>query len=299
MSSYNGERFIEEQIDSILHQKGVEVSLYIRDDGSTDGTGEILDRYAAGDNVHVSYGENLGVGRSFMSLLYSVPDGYDYYALSDQDDIWYEDKLITAVRRLDRESGILYTSNLECIDGGGKKLGMKFESGEIRDTGLLSVICRNRFYGCSLVFPEELVRLLKDRRPSEKLFRIIIHDTWICISAAAVGKILYDEEAHIRYRRHNKNVSVFKLTKKEIWKRRLSNLRNPDQFRRRSITAAEVIKCYPEYVNKNEEKEMICYLAGAGSAGNKPALIRNREKIISVTKETDVRFITKVLIGLV
>ena len=94
LSSYNGEKYIAEQIDSILHQTGVSVTLAIRDDGSSDGTGEILRRYASeNENVKVAFGENVGYAKSFFELIKTSPEGFDYYALSDQDDVWTEDKL--------------------------------------------------------------------------------------------------------------------------------------------------------------------------------------------------------------
>ena len=88
MSTYNGELYIEEQIESILQQPGVDVFLYIRDDGSSDGTLRILQKYSSTDKVHIQYGKHIGIGNSFMELLWSLPDTYDYYSFSDQDDIW-------------------------------------------------------------------------------------------------------------------------------------------------------------------------------------------------------------------
>ena len=80
MSTYNGAPYLEEQILSILRQSAVEVRLFIRDDGSTDDTVHILERYASHAQVTVKCGANLGIGRSFMELLYSVPEDCDYYA---------------------------------------------------------------------------------------------------------------------------------------------------------------------------------------------------------------------------
>ena len=83
MSTYNGEKYLREQIDSILAQTDVAVSLFVRDDGSSDGTEKILAEYAANDpRVRYEMCENVGVGNSFMNLLYSVPDTFDYYANS-------------------------------------------------------------------------------------------------------------------------------------------------------------------------------------------------------------------------
>ena len=88
MSTYNGENYIKEQIESIFNQKGVIVKLYVRDDGSKDRTLEILKDY----NVNLEKGTNIGYIKSFMWLIKNVPFA-DYYALADQDDVWDEDKL--------------------------------------------------------------------------------------------------------------------------------------------------------------------------------------------------------------
>ena len=100
MSTYNGERYLREQIDSILQQIDVEIELIIRDDGSNDGTVQIIEEYAS-KYPCISYycGDNVGVGKSFMELLKNAPTA-DYYAFSDQDDVWLKDKLIRAVKAI-------------------------------------------------------------------------------------------------------------------------------------------------------------------------------------------------------
>ena len=301
MSSFNGERYIEEQIDSILRQTGVEVSLFIRDDGSTDGTVHILEKYAARDNIEVVFGSNLGIGNSFMELLYSVPEDYDYYAFSDQDDIWDHDKLVTAVRRLSSESGcLLYASNLECVDTENHTIRMRFDPDMVFDDSLLSAICRSKCYGCTQVFNKELLLFLRRSRPAEQLMRTRLHDTWVAVSAAAAGKIIFDSESHIRYRRHGENYTKFDCGKAACWKISFSKLvfswkRNP-----RSKTAREVIRHYRKYVDSDEDRDLIYALAFPSRIKNRAALIKNRKRFnANLPGESDVRFVFKVIIGLV
>lgn len=97
MSTYNGEKYLKEQIDSILSQEGVDVRLYIRDDGSSDRTTDILASYQEHKNVKIEKGNNLGFAKSFLTALDEC-DEADYYAFSDQDDVWEKDKLSTAVQ---------------------------------------------------------------------------------------------------------------------------------------------------------------------------------------------------------
>lgn len=82
MSTFNGDKYLREQIDSILAQEGVDLTLFIRDDGSSDCTIDIVREYLAReDNIVFCRGKNVGVGNSFMKLLYNCPDDYDYSAL--------------------------------------------------------------------------------------------------------------------------------------------------------------------------------------------------------------------------
>lgn len=97
MSTYNGEKYLKEQIDSILSQEGVDVRLYIRDDGSSDRTTDILASYQEHKNVKIEKGNNLGFAKSFLTALDEC-DEADYYAFSDQDDVWEKDKLSTESR---------------------------------------------------------------------------------------------------------------------------------------------------------------------------------------------------------
>ncbi len=300
MSSYNGEPYIEEQINSILHQDGVDVFLYIRDDGSADGTRRILQKYSSTGNVFIQYGKHLGIGNSFMELLWSLPDAYDYYSFSDQDDIWEEDKLITAVKHLSNVAGCaLYVSNLECVDADNNSIGMRFEPDMVFDGSLLSVICRGGCYGCTQVFSRELFLLLRCKRPSKGLLRGPLHDTWVSVSAAAAGKIIFDMESHIRYRRHGKNYTSFNPGRKKLWKSRFSKLIHRDKRNNRSRTAREVLTQYPESVEKDKDKDLLYILAFPRKISNRAALIKHRAKYISFPRESDAWFIFKVLAGLI
>ena len=100
LSAYNGEKYISAQIESILHQKiEHQVDLLIRDDGSNDDTLNILQEYETKypDRIKVVEGKNIGYIKSFFWLIQEA-NGYDYYSLSDQDDVWLDNKLDIAVK---------------------------------------------------------------------------------------------------------------------------------------------------------------------------------------------------------
>ena len=123
MSTYNGEQFLREQLDSILDQENVDLNLYVRDDGSNDHTIDILSEYAdKHSNVHFYRGDkNLGACGSFLELLSKEYDA-DYFALADQDDIWDKDKISVAIEKLKTlpaDKPALYHSNLRIVDQDG------------------------------------------------------------------------------------------------------------------------------------------------------------------------------------
>lgn len=206
MSTYNGEKYIKEQIDSILNQIEVKVTLIVRDDGSTDRTLEILKSYESNGKIKIlSSLCNYGPAKSFMVLLYNVAN-YDYYAFADQDDIWKKEKIIKAIRMLATKSKpALYVSN-QIIYRHGKEEGLRFKS--IPNITLTGVICGNLVSGCTMVFNHELKQVLvnKKYRPSDEVLYLRMHDTWVIAVANIIGTVVYDKESFIDYRIHENNV---------------------------------------------------------------------------------------------
>lgn len=128
MSTYNGEKYLKEQIDSILAQKNVEVTIRVRDDGSTDGTIRILEEYQKCGKLNWYSSTNMGPAKSFLDLVYNAPLKYDYYAFCDQDDYWKEDKLYKAIERLEHfdDKPALYHCELEIVDENRKCGAFRF-----------------------------------------------------------------------------------------------------------------------------------------------------------------------------
>ncbi|WP_412166865.1 glycosyltransferase [Bifidobacterium apri] len=206
MSTYNGEKYLPEQIESILAQKDVYVEIYIRDDGSSDSTISILKKYEKDHaNIHVSAGNNVGFARSFLTDLASIT-GFKYYAFSDQDDYWQEDKLISAIRMLEKSTRpAIYYSNLMDTD----------QDLNVRDTTRLqerkktleSVTMRRSIAGCTMVMNNELKELVC-RRQFPASLGPIGHDSFIMSLAYSVGAdILFDENSYIDYRQHSNNTT--------------------------------------------------------------------------------------------
>lgn len=210
MSTYNGHTYLKEQLDSILNQQGIGVELFIRDDGSTDGTKEILENYSnLYENCHVNYGENLSFRHSFMTELKRA-EGYDYYAFSDQDDFWKKKKLCVACNMIyDNEkmnmSPVVYYSNLYISDEGLNIF--KKTKHEKRQQSIESLVMRRSIAGCTMVFNKAMWMCInRTKITSEMLKRG--HDSFILSLCYAVnGKVVCDPNAYICYRQHSNNTS--------------------------------------------------------------------------------------------
>lgn len=207
LSAYNGEAYIEQQMDSILNQQGVEVKLLVRDDGSTDNTIRILRTYEKQyANISLSEGENLGYIRSFLWLVSQCPaEKGAFYAFSDQDDIWDVDKLQAAVLKIKetkKQGAVLYYSDLEVVDQDGKFI-RRANSWEGKITKyMISVFIGIR--GCTMVYNDELQKMLRAAPPKD----VFGHDTYIALTAFWLGTVIYDQTPYIRYRQTGKNLSV-------------------------------------------------------------------------------------------
>lgn len=219
MSTYNGEKYIKEQLDSILQQKEVDVSIYVRDDGSKDGTRDILDEYKKTGKLNWYTGKNLKSAKSFMDLVYRVEEA-DYYAFSDQDDFWLPEKLITAIKCLDvyeKEKPALYYSRYKMVDQDLNPLPDSSDTPYISLTMKQAVVSSN-CTGCTVVFNKSLLDYLKSYKANFQ----IMHDNWIHkVCVALGGNVYFDNNAYILYRQHGNNViggstNIYKRLKRHI-----------------------------------------------------------------------------------
>lgn len=286
MSTYNGEKYIREQIESILNQKNVEIELLIRDDGSTDNTACICKEYEVKEkNIHFYQGKNIGVGNSFLDLIQNAPDT-DYYAFSDQDDVWLEDKLEKSIKGIEDELGnknkaVLYTSNQIVVDSELNIIGMRFEEEPKHD--LFNTVCENKLSGCTMTFNKCLkdIILQLHLEDYEITLKQRLHDTWCIIVANIVGKVIYDKEGRILYRQHENNVvgANDHLDNHKIKMNKIKKLFNRDKRNFRSNTSCSIVRCFP-FVSD----ERIQLLSNSRHINGKVSLIRNRELFLDIYK---------------
>lgn len=204
LSTYNGEKYLREQIDSILNQEYKEITLLIRDDGSTDSTLDILREYTDKyENISYYAGDNLGVQNSFFDLMKAADKNADYYAFSDQDDVWLPEKIKRAVETLEKEvpeKPLLYASKTKLVNEKLEIIPVKIRKYALTpDFG--NALVENICTGCTEVFNKELLNLVDNKIPEFT----VMHDWWLYLSAAAFGKVVYDTKAGILYRQHRDN----------------------------------------------------------------------------------------------
>lgn len=205
MSTYNGDKYLEEQLKSILKQETANVSLLIRDDGSIDRTKQILEEYSRSfSNIYWYTGENLGAAKSFIDLIINADKEFDYYAFADQDDYWLPNKIEVAVKQLSEynNTASLYFCNPLVVDQ-NLKIIEKSDFCEYNFYSLESALLGVAPLGCTMVFNKKLLNLLKLHKPNE----LRMHDHWVLITCFAFkGKVIADKGKYIMYRQHAENV---------------------------------------------------------------------------------------------
>jgi glycosyltransferase involved in cell wall biosynthesis len=186
MSTYNGEKYLTEQVQSILSQANIEVNLLVRDDGSTDSTMQILEAFKKESEGRVTSvkGMNKGVIESFFDALNQTSEDSDFFAFADQDDYWQPEKMMRAVSKIKQaisaaserpdQIPVLYYSKAELVDQDLRHLS--FSGNVVEGNPLLSVF-ENQAIGCTIVFnrcARDLLLKSTQRTPPPG----VLHDWW-------------------------------------------------------------------------------------------------------------------------
>lgn len=224
MAVYNGAKYLRQQLDSILCQQGVTVSLLIRDDGSCDGSMEILHEYACRyPNLSVYTGRHKGAAGSFFDLMQRTDTDSAYYAFADQDDVWHPAKLRRAVSLLQKEDAslpLLYGADVLCATADLKRR-WKSQQRIRRAVSFGNALMENRCKGCTEVFNRKLLTLVREHPPGDGT----MHDWWMYLTAARFGTVLYDTRTYILYRQHENNTIGAQDSLSARWFRRIRHAR--------------------------------------------------------------------------
>jgi rhamnosyltransferase len=208
LASYNGTKYIKEQIDSILIQKEVDVTIFVSDDLSTDNTIKYLQGIYKDDKRLVYLESNQkfgGAAKNFFRLIKDVDfSNFDYISLSDQDDIWYEDKLIRAIKIIEEKDIDAYSSNILAFWEDGKEMIINKAQSQTKYDYLFEAAGP----GCTYVFSQRLANDIKKFmiKNWKELNQVELHD-WLIYAYTRENDYNWhiDEKPSMRYRQHLSN----------------------------------------------------------------------------------------------
>lgn len=263
MSTYNGEKYLKEQIESIEAQTYKEITLIIRDDNSTDKTLYVIDEMKKiYNNIFVEKGKNIGPSKSFISILKNSKQygKFDYYAFADQDDVWLEDKIYKAIEKLevlDSNEPSLYFSDTILVDKELNKLN-NIRKICVEKITPLNAMIENIATGCTIVFNQKLKEYL-EKVELEDVFDGFMHDSLAYKLASLTGNVVYDENSYIYYRQHENNVIGNSSNYIDKLKKRKKVLKK--NVRLRSRIAKYILNKYKNVIKKEYERdlELIAY----------------------------------------
>lgn len=212
LATYNGERFLREQLDSLLRQTWKQWHLTVSDDGSTDGTAAILDEYVERYPEYIQrvfHKGRFGNARDhfFWLMKESVAS---YLMFCDQDDVWYENKVeksMKAMLRAEHEPDIpiLVFTDLTPVDESLRPIEqslMKMQQQDPKAISYEQILFQNVVTGCTVVINQALAKIAGMCSSIEET---VMHDWWLALVAARYGQIIYVNESTMDYRQHSSN----------------------------------------------------------------------------------------------
>lgn len=253
LSTYNGEKYLREQLESLLKQGNVDLKILIRDDGSKDHTIDIIDEFIdKNSNIQLIRGKNIGVVRSFFELIELADEEIDYYAFCDQDDYWKDDKLLIAVNRLEDEKEVLmpllYCSKTITTD---QNLNIKSASSiPKKPLKIENAVVENIATGCTVVFNKSCKETIVSKKVDFN--NILMHDWWLYMVSLVLGKVIYDTESFIYYRQHASNVVGGNISLLNSYKKKFKRFLSSESKGLLVLQAKELLKLYETEIGNND-----------------------------------------------
>lgn len=252
MSTYNGEKYIEQQLDSIFTPPQ-NIFLYVRDDGSKDRTIEILKDYRIKHAVpiEVNEGKNVGSAESFLTALRECPKA-DYYAFCDQDDVWIDGKLSAAMEQIGATNQpVLWCSDYQVTDSDLHVIIQSVLEQPVQDS--VRAVFYNNVPGCTMVFNWALMQELR----KVEISNIRMHDIMAINVALITGRVIFDKTPYVLYRQHGNNVLGYRHKKIQIgkWiKEKLELVINKENYST-SEYAQAMLNAFESEMNAREKAE--------------------------------------------
>lgn len=270
MATYNGKKFIEEQLQSIINQTYTDWRLIISDDCSTDGTLEILEKYKKRHSekliVHANSMPSGSAKNNFYKLLWNWKANSDYVMLSDQDDIWLSEKIevtLNYMKMYERKYGantpILIHTDLCVVDENLSELSPSLFFMQKMDPSrhaLNQLLVQNIVTGCTMMVNKALLdKIIELPRNS------VMHDMWLALIAAVFGKIGFIEHPTILYRQHQFNCEGAKDVRS--FQYLLWRILSPKEIHQNLVAqykqAKEFLDIYYEYLDKDVREMLTQY----------------------------------------
>ncbi|MEH7014785.1 glycosyltransferase family 2 protein [Neobacillus niacini] len=247
LATYNGEKYIEEQLNSILNQSYNNWFLLIRDDGSKDKTVEIIKKYITihSDKMEliVDGEKNLGPSGNFSKLLSLAKANYMMFC--DQDDVWNANKIEVTFQKMQElekefkdDLPLLVHTDLEVVDGELNTIAPSMFAFQNLNSGYSSVnqlLVQSNVTGCTVMINKKL-KEMAEPIPNG----IIMHDWWLALVAAAFGRIGFINKATIKYRQHGNNDTGAKGYAFKYFFNRASNIKKTYAIVKRNLRQAEI-----------------------------------------------------------
>ncbi len=271
MSTYNGGKNIQRQLDSIFHQKDVDVFCVIRDDDSSDNTVKVIEDYirATGYKVFFIKGTNQGYAKSFWDALNYAGEA-DYYAFSDQDDLWKEDKLIKTITPMENSP---YNGPKLCyckMQRSDEDLHRLSEQVSILKPEVLTkklCLTQTYNYGAATVFNKKAKELICQCWPEKS--HDVPHDMWAGLLCYWFGKVFYVDEELYYWIRYGSSVTGEGTKKSGRWYR----IRQSLQRKSYPNIAEVLVKNYKEYLTVEDMRFLTAIIEYKNSLRNRISLL--------------------------
>lgn len=288
MATYNGEKYLDQQLESLFNQKDVDVEVLVRDDGSKDNTQTKLEEWHKKENLNWYTGEHLNVKYGFFDLMeHAAKTDYQYFAFCDQDDVWDADKLSVAISKLKevkKDTLGLYYCGQRLVD---ENLNL-LDTHELKgDRSNYARFMLNDAAGCTEVFNKALLDKIVSYKPNY----LLMHDAWMVkVCLALGGTLIVDPNTHMSYRQHTGNAVGLKHDLK-------SNISRAKQYIREQDVQSQMIELYNGYSNEicNEYLEIVKQVINYKKSISNRIKLLNRKKFDFKNKGIQLTYTIKVL----
>jgi glycosyltransferase involved in cell wall biosynthesis len=220
LCTFNGAAFLPAQLDSIEKQTHRHWSLFVSDDGSTDGTLSLIENFAqrvGSERVYVFTGPKCGFAKNFMSLIERPQIDAPYIAFADQDDVWLPEKLERAIHVLEQqgEGPALYAGRTRYIDAHDRVLGESTLF--VKQPSFANALVQSVGGGNTMMINRHVINRM---RSAAQRLDIYSHDWWLYLFVSALGGfVFYDSKPLVLYRQHSSNVVGMNTTWSQKWRR--------------------------------------------------------------------------------